>query len=128
MSPTMSLQVPQKTADTEWNLGKFAFSLLPLAPGARRKTLFSEVVKGKIWTADQVQGVVNVNVPVRSVIVRLSEGGLLVYNPVAPTKEVRDYIKELESRYGKVRHIGLASSLVVSSGSSVVAVLGGILS
>ena len=88
MSPTtMALQVPQKTADTEWNLGKFAFSLLPLAPGARRKTLFSEVVKGKIWTADQVQGVVNVNVPVRSVIVRLSEGGLLVYNPVAPTKD-----------------------------------------
>lgn len=101
--------MPQKTAETEWNLGKFAFSLLPLAPGARRKTLFKEVVKGKIWTADQVQGVVNVNVPVRSVIVKLSDGGLLVYNPVAPTKEVRDYIKGLEGKYGEVRHIVLGS-------------------
>ena len=101
--------MPQKTAETEWNLGKFAFSLLPLAPGARRKTLFKEVVKGKIWTADQVQGVVNVNVPVRSVIVKLSGGGLLVYNPVAPTKEVRDYIKDLEGKYGEVKHIVLGS-------------------
>ena len=103
------LRVPVKTAETEWNLGKFAFSLLPLAPGVRRKTLWCEVVKGKIWTADQVQGVVNVNVPVRSVIVKLSDGGLLVYNPVAPTKEVRDYISDLEGRYGKVKHIVLGS-------------------
>ena len=101
--------MPVKTAETEWNLGKFAFSLLPLAPGVRRKTLWCEVVKGKIWTADQVQGVVNVNVPVRSVIVKLSDGGLLVYNPVAPTKEVRDYISDLEGRYGKVKHIVLGS-------------------
>ena len=103
------LEQPRKNSETEWNLGKYAFSLLPLSPGDRRKTLFKEVVKGSIWTADQIQGVVNVNVPVRSVIVKLSEGGLLVYNPVGPTKELRDYIKGLEQRHGNVKHIVLGS-------------------
>ena len=104
-----TLKRPVKNSQTEWNLGKYAFSFLPLAPGDRRKTLFSEVVKGTIWTADQIQGVVNVNVPVRCVFVRLKDGGLLVYNPVAPTKEVRDFVNGLEERHGKVKHIVLGS-------------------
>ena len=30
-------------------------------------------VEGKVWTLDQVQGVVNVNVPVRMVVVKVRE-------------------------------------------------------
>lgn len=54
---------PAKSADTEFSLGRFAFSLIPLSPEAvgRRKTIFTEVVKGQIWTLDQVQGIINVN-------------------------------------------------------------------
>jgi hypothetical protein len=37
----------------------------------RRATVIEEVVKGKIWTCDQIQGVVNVNVPVRMVVVKV---------------------------------------------------------
>ena len=31
------------------------------------------LVEGSIWTFDQIQGVVNVNVPVRMVVVKVSE-------------------------------------------------------
>ena len=50
-SKRATLERPVKNSQTEWNLGRYAFSLLPLAPGGdRRKTLFSEVVKGTIWS------------------------------------------------------------------------------
>jgi hypothetical protein len=47
----------------QYNLGRIAFSGLTLAPEAigRRKTLLKEIVKGKIWTLDQIQGIINVN-------------------------------------------------------------------
>lgn len=50
-------------ADQQFELGRFAFSLVPLSPESvgRRKTIMEEVVKGKIWTFDQLQGVINVN-------------------------------------------------------------------
>lgn len=92
-----------------WNLNKVAFSLLPLAPGARRKTVVEEIVKDEIWTLDQIQGVVNVNVPVRSTIVKLSKGGLFIYNPVAPTLECLNFVRELEKSFGPVKYIVLGS-------------------
>lgn len=103
------IRLPEGSKDTYWDLNKVAFSLLPLAPGPRRKTVFETVVKDTIWTADQIQGVVNVNVPVRSVIVKLKAGGLLVYNPVAPTKEFISFIRDLESVHGPCKHIVLGS-------------------
>lgn len=103
------IQLPESSPQYYWDLSRVAFSLLPLAPGPRRKTIFSEVVKGSVWTADQLQGIVNVNVPVRGVIIRLSGGGLLVYNPVAPTGEVLSYMRELEAAHGPVKHIVLGS-------------------
>jgi hypothetical protein len=47
----------------QFSLGKIAFSLIPLSPESigRRKTILTEVVSGKIWTLDQIQGVINVN-------------------------------------------------------------------
>lgn len=60
---------PAVGAGESWPLGRFAFSGLPLER-ARRKTLLREVVKGRIWTLDQLQGVVNVNVPVRATIIK----------------------------------------------------------
>lgn len=103
------IRLPEGSKDTYWDLNKVAFSLLPLAPGPRRKTVFETVVKDTIWTADQIQGVVNVNVPVRSVIVKLKTGGLLIYNPVAPTKEFISFIKDLELVHGASKYIVLGS-------------------
>ena len=100
---------PSKQPSLTWDLQPIAFSLLPLAPGDRRRTLVEEIVKGTIWTMDQLQGVVNVNVPVRSTVVKLKGGGLFVYNPVAPTREYIDIMRKLEEEHGPVRVIVLGS-------------------
>ena len=69
----------------------------------------AEVVKDTIWTLDQIQGIINVNVPVRAVVVKLTGGGLLIYNPVGPTEENVAMIRGLEAKHGPVKHIVLAS-------------------
>lgn len=92
-----------------WPLGRIAFSLLPLSGTDRRKTMEAEVVKGQMWTHDQIQGVVNVNVPVRQTVVRLRDGGLWVHNPVAPTPECLGLVRALEERHGPVKHIVLGT-------------------
>jgi hypothetical protein len=76
---SMLVPTPPSTKDVSWPLGKVAFSLLPLAgTSTRRATVEEEVVKDTIFTYDQIQGVVNVNVPVRQTVVRLKEGGLFI--------------------------------------------------
>ena len=67
------------------------------------------MVPNTIWTLDQIQGIVNVNVPVRCTVIKLKDGGLFVHNPVAPTKECIEMIQNIESRHGRVKHIVLAS-------------------
>lgn len=71
-----------------------------------------EILPGKIWTHDQIQGIVNVNVPVRQTVVKLSSeagGGLWIHNPVAPTPQLLKMIKHLEAQHGPVRHIVLGT-------------------
>jgi hypothetical protein len=90
--------VPASSRATYWPLGKVAFSLLPLAGtytrratvletvcaavraakgsesrDGREMTNSSDVAKGRVWTLDQIQGVVNVNVPVRMVVIKVSD-------------------------------------------------------
>ena len=120
-SPTTeTIKVPAKDPKLTWDLGKFAFSLLPLSPEAvgRRKTIFTEVVKDTIWTLDQVQGIININVPVRSTVIRLKSGGLFVNNPVASTREALEFIKGLEKVHGPVKYITLASLALEHKGTS----------
>jgi hypothetical protein len=52
-----AITIPAKDPKFDFGpLGKLAFSLLPLSPESvgRRKTIFTEVVAGKVWTLDQV--------------------------------------------------------------------------
>jgi len=104
---------PPFTKDVSWPLGKVAFSLLPLAgTSTRRATVEECIIPDKIWTHDQIQGVVNVNVPVRQTVVKLSEkagGGLWVHNPVAPTPQLLQMMKKLEDKHGPIRHIVLGT-------------------
>jgi hypothetical protein len=70
------------------------------------------IVPNQIWTHDQLQGIVNVNVPVRQTVVKLSKqagGGLWVHNPVAPTHQLLSMMKNLEQQHGPVRHIVLGT-------------------
>ena len=55
---SMVIVVPEKDRRLDFNfIGKIAFSLVPLSPESlgRRKTIFTEIVSGKVWTLDQVR-------------------------------------------------------------------------
>ncbi len=79
--------------------------LVPLYPYGNRRTLRTEIVKDTIWTFDQVQGIFYVVVPIRMTVVRLAGGGLLVYAPIAPTRECVRLLQELEAQHGQVKYI-----------------------
>ncbi|MDB9314800.1 DUF4336 domain-containing protein [Spirulina sp. CS-785/01] len=81
--------------------------VVPLYPYGKRRTLRQEVLPDTLWTFDQLQGIFYVTVPVRMTVVRLEEGGLLVYAPVAPTPECVRLMRELEEKHGEVKVIVL---------------------
>lgn len=116
------IQVPKSDKRMKFGLGKFSFSLLPLSPEStgRRKTILTEVVKGQVWTLDQLQGIINVNVPVRSTIIKLSnDKGLFINNPVAPTEECVELIRDIEKSSGsKVKYITLSSLALEHKGTA----------
>ncbi|HEY9735937.1 MAG TPA: DUF4336 domain-containing protein, partial [Trichocoleus sp.] len=95
-----------KSRDWSW---PFWF-LVPLYPYNQRRTLRREVVPDTIWTFDQVQGILYTIVPIRMTVVRLESGGLLVYAPIAPTRECVQLVRELEEIHGEVRHILLPTA------------------
>ena len=76
--------------DFSWN---FWFTL-PIYPFGKRRTIRQEVVKGSLWTFDQLQGIFYVVVPIRMTVVKLNAGGLLVYAPNAPTRECIRLLQE----------------------------------
>lgn len=88
-------------ADWAWPF----WPLVPLYPRGHRRTLRTEVVKDTVWTFDQIQGIFYVAVPIRMTVIRSETGGLLVYAPVAPTKECIRLVRELEASHGPVKFI-----------------------
>ncbi|KAJ8605898.1 hypothetical protein CTAYLR_004185 [Chrysophaeum taylorii] len=82
-------------ASQSWGL----WPTLPLAPYGTRATVVREVVKDRIWTLDQLQGTLYVQVPVRMSVIR-EERGLVCYAPVAPTQECLQHVRAIEAKYG----------------------------
>ncbi len=78
---------------------------VPIYPYGRRRTIRKEVVKDSVWTFDQLQGIFYVVVPIRMTVVKLDAGGLLVYAPVAPTRECIRLLQELVTEHGDVKYI-----------------------
>jgi Domain of unknown function (DUF4336) len=95
------MNVQQNLQDFSWSF----WYALPIYPFGRRQTIRKEVVKDTIWTFDQLQGIFYVVVPVRMTVVKLIEGGLLVYAPVAPTPECIRLITELIEIHGDIKYI-----------------------
>ena len=89
------------TKDLAW---RFWFAL-PIYPYSKRQTIRTEVLADTIWTFDQIQGVFYVIVPIRMTVVKLCEGGLLVYAPVAPTGECLRLVNELVAVHGEIKYI-----------------------
>jgi hypothetical protein len=98
---TTNLTSAGQTQDLTW---QFWF-ILPIYPYSKRHTIRAEVVPDTIWIFEQVQGILYVVVPIRMTIIKLSEGGLLVYAPVAPTAECLRLVNELVAIHGEVKYI-----------------------
>ncbi|MBD2596425.1 DUF4336 domain-containing protein [Nostoc spongiaeforme FACHB-130] len=84
--------------------------VVPFYPYKQRRTLCQEIVKDTIWTFDQVHGILYTIVPIRMTVVKLTGGGLLVYAPVAATKECMRMVQELVAKHGEVKYIILPTS------------------
>lgn len=106
MSHQAHLEQTGQWRDWSWPL----WPIVPLYPYGKRRTLRKEVVKDTIWTFDQIQGILYVAVPIRMTVVKLDEGGLLVYSPVAPTPECVRLMRELEAQHGGVKYIILPTT------------------
>ena len=85
------------------------WGILPVGTYKSKKTLLKEIVPGKIWTLDQKFGILNVQVPLRTTVVKMSDGGLWVYNPVAATPEMVGMLQDLVKDHGPLNHIVVGS-------------------
>jgi hypothetical protein len=85
------------------------WGILPVGPYKKKKTIMESIVDDTIWTFDQKFGILNVQVPLRMTVIKLKEGGLFVYDPIAATPELLGYMKQLEKEHGPVKHIVLGS-------------------
>lgn len=90
-----------QTADWAWPF----WPAVPIYPYGKRQTLRREVVKDTVWTFEQVQGIFYVVVPIRMTVIKLEAGGLLVYAPIAPTRECVQLLQELISKHGEIKYI-----------------------
>jgi Domain of unknown function (DUF4336) len=99
--PVTSSRSLTRLADRHWRW----WLSLPLYPYSYRPTLRTEIVPDWAWSFEQIQGVLYVVTPLRMTVLRLNEGGLLVYAPIAPTAECLGLVQELVDRYGPVQHI-----------------------
>jgi hypothetical protein len=93
----------QKTHSKDYS---WAFwPIVPLYPYSQRRTIRQEAIAGSVWTFEQLQGIFYVVVPIRMTVVKLDRGGLLVYAPVAPTRECIRLVEELIAEHGEVKYI-----------------------
>lgn len=102
----MPKAMTQDNRDYNWPF----WPLLPIYPYGRRRTLCREIIPNQIWVFEQIQGIFYVVTPVRMTIIRLREGGLFVYAPVAPTQECLVQLRKLEQEFGEVKYIILPTS------------------
>ena len=82
----------------------------PLVPFLSRRTVLHEVVKNKVWTLEQEQGIgfdLGVSTNVRCTIVKMRDGRLWVHDPVAPTIECLQMIERIG---GDVAYVVLATT------------------
>lgn len=96
------------------------WTALPVAPYSKRRTIRYQIAPG-VYAFDQLIGIYYVHVPIRMVVMTVHQNdndstnnqrGLVVYAPVAPTKECLALMQDLIDKYGPVRDIILPSVAV----------------
>ena len=83
--------------------------LFPLYPYGRKKTVCRELAKNQIWSLEQIQGLYYVAVPIRMTVIKVSDG-LMIINPLPPTKELIKEIEKLSLLHGEVKSIVLPTA------------------
>ena len=102
---TISFFGTRETKPTDYGL----WGILPVGTYKTKKTVSETIVPDQIWTFDQKFGILDVQVPLRMTVLKLQDGGLFVYNPIAATPECVQMVRDLESQYGPVKHIVVGS-------------------
>ena len=91
------------------NKNWFWWPLFPLYPYGKKKTILRELIPNQIWSLEQIQGLYYVAVPIRMTVIKI-DNGLMLINPLPPTKELVNELKKLISIHGKVKTIVLPSA------------------
>ena len=89
----------------KWNW----WPLFPLYPYGYKKTIFRELIYEQIWSLEQIQGLYYVAVPIRMTIIKV-DNGLMLINPLPPTKELISELNKLIIKYGPVTNIVLPTA------------------
>ena len=79
----------------------------PLGPITERRTVKSELVKGKVYGFVQELRLSGITANSRCTVFRTANNDLIVYDPVAPTEE---FLEQLASLNGRVTHILLGAT------------------
>lgn len=85
------------------------WGIVPVGTYKSKKTIHETIVPGQMWTFDQKFGILDVQVPLRMTVIRLKNGGLFVYNPIAATNELVLMVRDLVEQYGPVKYIAVGS-------------------
>jgi len=85
------------------------WGILPVGTYKRKKTIRDTIVPDQLWTLEQKFGILNVQVPLRMVVVKMKGGGLFIYNAIAATQECLSFVNELVEKHGPVKHIVVGS-------------------
>jgi hypothetical protein len=75
---------------------------LTMAFGESSQWVKETLVPNKVWTLEQKFGILDVQVPLRMSVVKMSGGGLFVYNAIAATHECLDLMAEIVAEHGPV--------------------------
>ena len=89
----------------KWNW----WPLFPLYPYAYKKTICKEIVSDQVWSIEQIQGLYYVAVPIRMTVIRVPNG-LILINPLPPTKELINELHKLITSFGDVKSIILPTA------------------
>ena len=101
-SRTLSRGAPLLESDAS----RFWVNPFPLKPYTVERETVARQVDKDIFVFEQEHGFANVSVNIRMTVVRLSDGGLWVHAPVAPTAQCVEMVKTL----GEVKHIVLPTT------------------
>lgn len=104
-TPTATSAVGPPPSRRYLNFTGFPF---PLGPFTERKTVMTELIMDRVYRFEQSQDLGGITANVASLVFRMRDNRLLVYNPVAPTEEFLQQLKGLNS--GGVAHILLGTT------------------